>query len=592
VPTLDWIGKRAVVNHHREVPYRLIHCDKDKSVGDPDAGNLLVQGDNLEALKALLPYYAGKVKCIYIDPPYNTGNETWIYNDNVNSPEIREWLGKHVKKEGEDLSRHDKWLCMMFPRLRLLKDFLSDTGIIFISCDDNEFEHLRIICDEIFGKRNRLANFIWNTEGNTDNQHQIKIKHEYILCYCSNSKFKDLAVGQVVDPNTPEGSNLLAGFADNNITKNGTKNPPHVIELPAGFPAAIETLDLNEENVDEAFFEQARNERQISKTLQQKYHISRIPVRLDPMVIRGAKLTKACRIFSGYANADKLASFIANGCRPIVDGGENVFFYLNRNGCVRYRRERDSAQNILSVLRNLGTTERSKTTIKKMGVDFDYPKPVELISYLLKIGADDQEAIIMDSFAGSGTTGHAVLERISEYEADARFILIEMSLETAQNITAKRLERAVNGYEYLESNGKSRKVAGLGSGFRYCNLGDPLFDEFGVLNPNVTFADLAAHVFFCETGSPIPSRADPASALIGTFQGRAIYLLHAAASLGLASEPHGNVLNVAALESLPLPDVDFRGTRVVYGEGCSVPDERLKAAGVVFKQIPYQLEGL
>lgn len=115
MPVLDWIGKKAVVNHHRDVPYRLIHCDKSKSVGDPDAGNLLVQGDNLEALKALLPYYAGKVKCIYIDPPYNTGNESWIYNDNVNSPEIRTWLGNVVGKEVEDLSRHDKWLCMMLP---------------------------------------------------------------------------------------------------------------------------------------------------------------------------------------------------------------------------------------------------------------------------------------------------------------------------------------------------------------------------------------------------------------------------------------------------------------------------------------------
>ncbi len=137
MPTLDWIGKKAVVNHHRDVPYRLIHCDKDKSVGDPDAGNLLVQGDNLEALKALLPYYAGKVKCIYIDPPYNTGNEGWVYNDNVNSPEIKAWLGAAVGKEAEDLSRHDKWLCMMYPRLRLLKEFLSEDGSIFVSMDDS-----------------------------------------------------------------------------------------------------------------------------------------------------------------------------------------------------------------------------------------------------------------------------------------------------------------------------------------------------------------------------------------------------------------------------------------------------------------------
>jgi adenine-specific DNA-methyltransferase len=142
MPVLDWIGKKAVVNHHREIPYRLVHCEKGKSVGDPDAGNLLVQGDNLEALKALLPYYAGKVKCIYIDPPYNTWNEGWVYNDNVNSPEIKAWLGAVVGKEAEDLSRHDKWLCMMYLRLRLLKEFLTEDGVIFISIDDNELQSL------------------------------------------------------------------------------------------------------------------------------------------------------------------------------------------------------------------------------------------------------------------------------------------------------------------------------------------------------------------------------------------------------------------------------------------------------------------
>ena len=139
MPVLDWIGKKAVVNHHREVPYRLIQCDRTRSAGDAETGNLLMEGDNLEALKALLPYYAGKVKCIYIDPPYNTGNEGGGgYNDNASSPELLAWLGKVVGKESEDLSRHDKWLCMMYPRFRLLKELLSPDGAIFISIDDNE----------------------------------------------------------------------------------------------------------------------------------------------------------------------------------------------------------------------------------------------------------------------------------------------------------------------------------------------------------------------------------------------------------------------------------------------------------------------
>jgi site-specific DNA-methyltransferase (adenine-specific)/adenine-specific DNA-methyltransferase len=167
MPTLDWIGKKAVVNHHRQVPYRLLHCDKALSAGDgqqADAGNLLVQGDNLAALKALLPYYAGKVKCITIDPPYNTGNENWVYNDNVNSPEIRQWLGRVVGKEAEDLSRHDKWLCLMYPRFALLKDFLSEDGAIFISIDDVEIGRLRLVMNEIFGPRNLIANFVWQSK--------------------------------------------------------------------------------------------------------------------------------------------------------------------------------------------------------------------------------------------------------------------------------------------------------------------------------------------------------------------------------------------------------------------------------------------
>ena len=153
MPTLDWIGKKAVVNHHREVPYHLLKCDKALSVGDPGSGNLLVQGDNLLALKALLPYYAGQVKCIYIDPPYNTGNENWVYNDAVNSPEMRKWLGKVVGEEAEDLSRHDKWLCMMYPRLALLRNFLAEDGILAVSIDDNEVFYCGVLLDLIFGPR-------------------------------------------------------------------------------------------------------------------------------------------------------------------------------------------------------------------------------------------------------------------------------------------------------------------------------------------------------------------------------------------------------------------------------------------------------
>ncbi len=161
MPTLNWIGKEAVVKHHKEVPFRLLEPVPELSCGDSGSGNLIVQGDNLHALKALLPRYAGQVKCIYIDPPYNTGNEGWVYNDNVNSPEIRKWLGEVVGKEGETLDRHDRWLCMMYPRLVLLRQFLREDGAIFVSIDDNEVAALRLVMDEIFGAKNFVATVLW-----------------------------------------------------------------------------------------------------------------------------------------------------------------------------------------------------------------------------------------------------------------------------------------------------------------------------------------------------------------------------------------------------------------------------------------------
>src|SRR5688572_4469148 len=189
MPTLNWIGKDAVVSHHKEVPFRLLKPIDKFSVGD-DTGNLLVQGDNLEALKALLPYYAGQVKCIYIDPPYNTGNEGWVYNDNVNSPEMREWLGKVVGGEAEDLSRHDKWLCMMYPRVVLLRQMLRADGSLWMSIDDNEAHSARALLDEVFGRNNFVATIVWQKKYSAANDSTgIPPMHDYILVYARTSEF-------------------------------------------------------------------------------------------------------------------------------------------------------------------------------------------------------------------------------------------------------------------------------------------------------------------------------------------------------------------------------------------------------------------
>ena len=557
MPVLDWIGKKAVANHHREVPYRLLHCEKSKSAGDPDAGNLLVQGDNLEALKALLPYYAGEVKFIYIDPPYNTGNESWVYNDNVGSAEIQAWLGKVVGKEAEDLSRHDKWLCMMYPRLRLLYDFLEEDGVLACSINDVEFPRLRVLLESVFGNNNFIGCFIWVNEGNIDNQSRIKTNHEYVVVFGKHEA--EFIPGGIIDPNIEDDSKLLNEKIRNTIVKNGPRNPISEILLPAGFPASFEEGTISQPN-NEDFW----------------------PKFKGTIVVKDWKVVSGVRVKSGWSSKTQCEMFIAAGFLDILDRkGLKTRFNITPTGAVFIEKDRsDDQSHILTVLNGLGTVQEASANLTRLGVNFDYPKPVRLISFLIKALCPDRDAVIMDSFAGSGTTGHAVLDLNQEDGGYRRFILIEMDGKISGSVTSPRL-KAVIAQQADES-----------AGFRFCDLGEPLFDADGNVNAVVTFADLAAHVFFCDTGSPIPKRADGSSSLIGTFQDRAIYLLFAPSSLGLPSVKAGNVLTAAMLKALPSPGPDFAGTRVVYGEGCTVPDDRLAAAGITFKQVPYQIEGI
>ena len=186
MPTLNWIGKDKVVNHASTAPFHVL--EHVYNFGG-SSENKIIHGDNLLALKSLLPEYEGRIKCIYIDPPYNTGNEGWVYNDKVNSPQIKKWLGEVVGKEGEDLSRHDKWLCMMYPRLKLLKKLLADNGAIFISIDDNEQANLKLICDEIFGVQNFCTCIVWNSTKSVTNTALISVSHTYNLVYFKNMDY-------------------------------------------------------------------------------------------------------------------------------------------------------------------------------------------------------------------------------------------------------------------------------------------------------------------------------------------------------------------------------------------------------------------
>lgn len=587
MPVLNWIGKSAVVKHHKDVPYRLLEPVRELSCGAADSGNLIVQGDNLHALKALLPRYAGQVKCIYIDPPYNTGNEGWVYNDNVNSPEIQKWLGDVVGKEGETLDRHDRWLCMMYPRLVLLRQFLRDDGVLFCSIGKDEIGNLRLLLDEIFGAKCHIETFIFVTEGNTENAEDVTAVHDYVLAYARTAGVP--AINSTIDPAVEEGSKLLRDFAENSIVKNGKANPASVIELPASFPCEIEALELAEYR-DAASFTEAveENDGWIPREFKEKYRTS-YPIRLDKMVVRDGVLASPCRVYSGWSSADKLKRFISAKCQPIEDDGTQLRFFLSKNGVPTYRREGRQAHFVSTLLRNLGSTEKDKNELERMGLKFDYPKPRKLITYLLGLYSKPGD-LVMDAFAGSGTTGHAALASGIE---GLRFLLVEMDERNATQVVATRLRKVVEGHEVRRGQ-KQEKIEGLGGGFQFCKLSkEPLFTAEGQIQQDVRFAELAEFAWFAETGTGRgrAKRHQAKSPLLGYANGNAIFLLYNGI-LGDRSDIGGNVLNGRTLEILKAEVGDFNGPWVVYGARTRFDPTRLSQLGIDFKLLPYKLREL
>lgn len=501
--TLNWIGKQAVINHDKEVPFRLLKKVKSASVGTSE--NLIVHGDNLEALKALMPHYQGRVKCIYIDPPYNTGNEGWVYNDRVNSPKIRQWLGKVVGGQSEDLTRHDKWLCMMYPRLKLLRDLLSDDGIIFVSLDDNEVHNFRLLMDEIFESKNFITTFIWKKKGTSTNVAGVQVSSlfDYQVCYGK----------------TPE-ARLLPRVTSKESRVYPLKDKEGLYRL-----TIIEKKNAGEYERASMQFE-----------------------------ILGTKPRAGKRWQLGLDKAREL---------------EKRGRFINDNGTIKLKiydfedKDSYSAQpNILDAQGSSDSAAKMLAEIFNKQEIFNNPKPIELVKHLITISSFD-DSIVLDSFAGSGTTGHAVLD-LNKDDGNRKFILVEMEDKVAKDITSERVKRAIAKYGYKE-------------GFEYCELDKPLFNEHGQIEETCDFKQFATYIYFTETQTNI-DHAKVAGNYIGERSGTEYYLIY--------KEPHQNDLDKSFLKKLEKTSE----RKIVYADRCMLDDSELAEYNMVFKQIPYEVK--
>jgi adenine-specific DNA-methyltransferase len=555
MPTLDWIGKRAVVSHHHEVPFHLLRCREDLSVGEPGSGNLLIQGDNLLALKALLPYYAGKVKCIYIDPPYNTGDESWVYNDNVNSPEMQHWLGEVVGREGDDLSRHDKWLCMMFPRLSLLWQFLRPDGVLFVSIDDGEFASLKLLLDEVFDPRNFLGTLVWKRRSSTAMRGTpLSIDHEYVFAYGRDVRQTTLyGLEQGIEAYPLEDER--GHYASTDLTVGMGRDARPGQFYPIANPRTGVVYEPNPERVWRFFPETMR------KVIEEDLIIW-------PDESEGRMTRPRYKTY-----------FDPSRTRP-----KPVSSWIESLGHATEELDAEEDEYEISILMSGMNQEGGRVLQRIMGTKaFAYPKPVSLVTTLVR-ASTRRDDIIMDSFAGSGTTGHAVLALDALDDARRRFLLVEMEAEIAQSLTRERLRRVAEGYEWTDVRGNMRTGKGLGGSFRYCELGPTLFDASGQIRGEVAYGDLARHVFFVETGEPLPEATQPTWPLLGVAGGTGVYLLYNGV-LRDKSVDGGNVLTRALMAALPAHE----GPKVIYGTGCRISEHRLRQLSVIFRQIPYQV---
>lgn len=571
MPTLEWIGKSKVINHHQEVPFRVL--EKQYTYGADDSDNMIIHGDNLEALKSLLPRYEGKIKCIYIDPPYNTGNEGWVYNDNVNDPKIRKWLGEVVGKEGEDLSRHDKWLCMMYPRLKLLQKLLDDDGCLAISIGIHEVQNLLMICQELFSTKQIMPVTVKTSGGKPSGS--FNVTHEYVIFILPKEYKANPSALTMNSESSPYHSMTLASFYQeqrpNQTYPIYIDDAGQIISCGKSLQDLIDCGEYVGEKKDFLFdYENApigttavwpvSNKgipcvwRQIANSTMKDWNKGYIKV--IPQ-----KSNKTKNKWSIQFLSDGIKEKIENGifsCKPqspdcptlIIDNyttagitiptiWDNKDFYTAKG------------TDQINLLFN------SKTA-------FTYAKPIDLICEVLG-RISGQNDLILDSFAGSGTTAHAVLNMNKADGGHRKFILIEM-MDYANSITAERVKRVIDGY----GEGKSA-VNGTGGSFSYYELGEPLLFPDGNLNEAVGVEKIREYIWYTETKVPYAPQNDY---YLGKHGDTGYYFYY---------EPD----RVTILGHEFLSQISEKaGGYVIYADRCALSGTELSEYGVLFKKIP------
>lgn len=554
MPTLHFKGKTFVQNHHLAVKYHQLVPKKELSLTDKVSlhDNLIIQGDSLKALKALLPTYAGKVKCIYIDVPYNTGNENWVYNDNVNSPMIQEWLGKAV--DIEDLTRHDKWLCMMMPRLKLLRELLSEDGVIFISCDDNELANLRVLLNEIFGENNFYSQVIVRANSRGQTYNQIAKTHEYLIVYTKNPETELFELEKDSESNDLNLNDEIGAF---NIRELRNRNPKFGKH---NRPNLFYPIYINPKSEDKDGF--------CLVSLTQSKEFSEM---VEPF---NSQMKESCWRW-GKDKVTKNVSSKTTTSNLVAKKKNDSSFGIYE----KYRKTTFKPKSIWddnSFLNETGTIE-----LRELGLEnqFDFPKPKSLVKQCIALATGEGD-IVLDSFAGSGTTAQAVLELNEESGVERNFILVEME-SYANELTAERTRRVIKGVKTAKNELLKK---GTGGSFSYFELGDTIEMESLLRGKNLpTYTEFARYLFYTATGEEFNEKAiNEKTNFIGESKNYEVYLFYKAELDWLKK----NALTLELCKSLP----KFKNKqRLVFAPAKYVDDHTLLDYRIDFCQLPYEI---